>query len=492
MSVHTSKKQSYRFAKKSGILLLDLDETQAKVICNSKPDPKSMIELRRYLDVPIDIEQVDDNAFTEMVTKKYESESGVAMTVAEDIGEELGLGDLLGELPKTADLLESEDDAPIIRLLNALFSEAINLKSSDIHLEPFEDQFMIRLRIDGVLRNLLELPRVISTLVVSRIKVMAKLDIAEKRLPQDGRIALRIAGRNVDVRVSTIPTNHGERVVMRLLDKKTEKLMLGELGMCDDMLEKMRALILSPHGIILVTGPTGSGKTTTLYAALTQLNTADRNILTVEDPIEYDLAGVGQMQVNGKIEMTFAKGLRAMLRQDPDVVMVGEIRDLETAAIAVQASLTGHLVLSTLHTNTAAGAITRLRDMGVESFLLSSSLIGIIAQRLVRILCENCKESYQATAQECALLNADYQSPPTLHKAVGCDKCNDTGFSGRTGIYELLLIDDRLTQMIHEDEGEQDIVKYVRQHSPSIRQDGWQRVLQGDTTIDEVVRVTSA
>lgn len=486
------KKESYRFAKEYGILLMDMNNECAKVVCHSHPNPYGLIEFRRYIDLPIEVEMVDDNAFTEMLTKKFESESGVAMTVAEGIGEELGLSALLNELPKTADLLESEDDAPIIRLLNALFSEAINSQASDVHLEPFEDQFLIRLRIDGVLRNMLELPRAISTLVVSRIKVMAKLDIAEKRLPQDGRIALRIAGRNVDVRVSTIPTNHGERVVMRLLDKKTEKLMLTQLGMCDEMLKKMEKLITTPHGIILVTGPTGSGKTTTLYAALTQLNTADRNILTVEDPIEYDLEGIGQMQVNTKIEMSFAKGLRAMLRQDPDVVMVGEIRDLETAAIAVQASLTGHLVLSTLHTNSAAGAITRLRDMGVESFLLSSSLIGILAQRLVRVLCKHCKQAAKATPQECEILKQDPNADITLYHATGCKHCNDTGYNGRTGVYELVLIDETLTEHIHENIGEQEMVRHIRQSTPSIRDDGFQRVLAGDTTIDEVLRVTTA
>jgi general secretion pathway protein E len=330
----------------------------------------------------------------------------------------------------------------------------------------------------------------LSTLVTSRIKVMAKLDIAEKRLPQDGRIALRLGGRNVDVRVSTIPTNHGERVVLRLLDKKSESIDLTQLGMADDMLEKMRGLIEIPHGIILVTGPTGSGKTTTLYAMLTQLNIPDRNILTVEDPIEYDLEGIGQMQVNTKINMTFAKGLRAMLRQDPDVVMVGEIRDIETAAIAVQASLTGHLVLSTLHTNSAAGAITRLRDMGVESFLLSSSIIGLLAQRLVRILCATCKEQYEPSEQEAAVLQVPVGTTK-IYRAKGCKECNGTGYNGRTGIYELILIDDHLTRLIHEDASEQELVKYVRQSSPSIRADGCLRVLKGDTTLDEVIRVTS-
>jgi general secretion pathway protein E len=319
---------------------------------------------------------------------------------------------------------------------------------------------------------------------------MAKLDIAEKRLPQDGRITLRIAGRTIDVRVSTLPGSHGERVVMRLLDKKTARLDLKFLGMPPQILNLISQMISRPHGIILVTGPTGSGKSTTLYAALTILNDSKRNILTVEDPIEYYLPGIGQTQVNYKVDMTFARGLRAILRQDPDVVMVGEIRDLETARIAVQASLTGHLVLSTLHTNSAVGAITRLVDMGVEAFLLSSSLIGIVAQRLVRLLCENCKKAVQADPEECRILGIDSAAPPTIYHAVGCEKCSMTGYRGRTGVYEVILIDDTLRSMIHQGAGEQKIESYSRTLTPSIRQDGCRRVLSGETTLEEVLRVT--
>lgn len=324
-----------------------------------------------------------------------------------------------------------------------------------------------------------------------RIKVMAKLDIAEKRLPQDGRITLRIAGRAVDVRVSTMPTSHGERVVLRLLDKQTARLNLSHLGMEENSLKIMQKLIAMPHGIILVTGPTGSGKTTTLYAALTALNNNTRNILTVEDPIEFDLPGIGQTQVNYKVNMTFAKGLRAILRQDPDVVMIGEIRDLETAQIAVQASLTGHLVLSTLHTNSAIGAITRLDDMGIEPFLLSSSLIGVLAQRLVRILCKECKKSVPATAGECAILGVAENPPPMIFHPVGCSLCRNSGYSGRSGVYELIAIDDTLRSMIHDRQAEQNIKKYARQLFPSIRQDGYRRVLNGDTSLEEVLRVTN-
>jgi len=331
---------------------------------------------------------------------------------------------------------------------------------------------------------------VLAPLLVSRIKVMAKLDIAEKRLPQDGRISLRVAGRAVDVRVSTLPSGHGERVVLRLLDKQAGRLDLEHLGMAKETQQLVDRLISRPHGIILVTGPTGSGKTTTLYAALERLNNKRRNIMTVEDPIEYYLDGIGQTQVNTKVEMSFARGLRAILRQDPDVVMVGEIRDLETAEIAVQASLTGHLVFSTLHTNSAVGAVTRLRDMGVEPFLLSSSLLGVLAQRLVRVLCENCKEPYTATAADCAVIGVDADNPPTLYRAVGCSECNHLGYRGRTGIYELIEIDDDMRAAIHDGASEHALEAHARQYSASMRQDGWRRVLAGVTTVEEVVRVS--
>jgi general secretion pathway protein E len=345
--------------------------------------------------------------------------------------------------------------------------------------------------VDGVLREILEPPRILAPLIISRIKVMARLDIAEKRLPQDGRITLRIGGRAVDVRVSTMPTNHGERAVLRLLDKQSARLDLAELGMDPKTHELFVQLIKKPHGIILVTGPTGSGKTTTLYAGLIILNDRKRNILTVEDPIEYDLEGIGQTQVNNKIQMTFAKGLRAILRQDPDVVMVGEIRDLETAQIAIQASLTGHLVLSTLHTNSAIGAVTRLDDMGVEPFLLASSLAGLLAQRLMRLLCEACKKPMLATPSECALLGVAESSSPVIYHAVGCAACRQTGYSGRSGVYELIAVDENLRTMIHDRVPELQMRKYARTLYPSLRQDGFRRVLSGETSLEEILRVTS-
>jgi general secretion pathway protein E len=484
-------KLPFSFAKRYGVLITQVEDHSATVVYHSKPTIAILNELRRYLNVPIKLESVDEETFGKLLVKNYETDSSTAMQMAEDLGESMDLFDLIHELPKPEDLLEKQDDAPIIRLLNALLSEAIKESASDVHIETFEDRITIRFRVDGVLRDVLEPQRVLAPLIVSRIKIMAKLDIAEKRLPQDGRITLRIAGRAVDVRVSTMPTSHGERVVLRLLDKQTARLDLAQLGMEANSLQLMQKLIAIPHGIILVTGPTGSGKTTTLYAVLTTLNNNTRNILTVEDPIEFDLSGIGQTQVNYKVEMTFAKGLRAILRQDPDVVMVGEIRDLETAQIAIQASLTGHLVLSTLHTNSAIGAITRLDDMGIEPFLLSSSLIGVLAQRLMRLLCRECKKPMLATAGECAIMGIPVNEAPTIYHPAGCSRCRYSGFSGRSGVYELIAIDDTLRTMIHDRASEQNMKKYARTLYPSIRQDGYRRVLAGDTSLEEIIRVTS-
>lgn len=481
----------FSFAKRYGVLVTGIEDNVAKIIYRGKPNISIINELRRHLNMPLRLEAVDDEIFGKLLIKSYETDSSTAMQMAEDMGESMDLFDLIHELPKPEDLLEKQDDAPIIRLLNALLSEAIKEGASDVHIETFEDRIMIRFRVDGVLREVLAPQRVLAPLIVSRIKVMSKLDIAEKRLPQDGRITLRIAGRAVDVRVSTMPTSHGERVVLRLLDKQNARLDMAQLGMESNSLNIMQKLIALPHGIILVTGPTGSGKTTTLYAALTSLNTHVRNILTVEDPIEFDLPGIGQTQVNYKVNMTFAKGLRAILRQDPDVVMIGEIRDLETAQIAVQASLTGHLVLSTLHTNSAIGAITRLDDMGIEPFLLSSSLVGVLAQRLVRLLCKNCKKPMTATSGECTIMGVSDNPAPTIYHAVGCSLCRNTGYSGRSGVYELIAIDDNLRAMIHDRQSEQNLKKYARKLYPSIRQDGYRRVLAGDTSLEEVLRVTN-
>ncbi len=479
----------FAFAKRHGVLITDFVGNRVEVVCREGVKPASLAETRRFAGCPVLVRQVDSDTFDGMLQEAYEGRSASAMQM-EGLDEDLDLFEVAQQLPEPADLLESDDDAPIIRLINAVLTEAVKQNASDIHIEPFENRLVVRFRVDGVMREVLQYRRAIAPLIVSRIKVMSKLDIAEKRLPQDGRISLRIAGRAVDVRVSTLPAGHGERVVMRLLDKQAGRLDLENLGMDSHSQQVMDELIHKPHGIILVTGPTGSGKTTTLYAALERINDNSRNIMTVEDPIEYYIDGIGQTQVNTKVEMTFARGLRAILRQDPDVVMVGEIRDLETAEIAVQASLTGHLVLSTLHTNTAVGAVTRMRDMGVEPFLLSSSLIGVLAQRLVRVLCKDCKEPYAASPRELEVLNLAPDSHTTLYHYKGCDQCNQSGFSGRTGIYELVALDDELRGMIHDGASEQQMERHARQSSPGIRDDGRRKVLAGITTVEEVLRVS--
>ncbi|MDP5135144.1 type II secretion system ATPase GspE [Rheinheimera baltica] len=479
----------FGFAKRHGVLLQQQSHGWQLYI-HTATAPAAVLEVRRMLAEPFQIARLSAVEFEAMLEASYQRDSSEAQQLMEDIGNEVNLASLADDIQESEDLLENEDDAPIIKLINAMLGEAIKLGASDIHVETFEKALIVRFRVDGILREVLRPNRRLSSLLVSRIKVMAKLDIAEKRVPQDGRISLRIAGRAVDVRVSTMPSSHGERVVLRLLDKNNSHLNLVDLGMTGSVQEAFSQLILKPHGIILVTGPTGSGKSTTLYAGLTEINTKDRNILTVEDPIEYELEGIGQTQVNTKVSMTFARGLRAILRQDPDVVMVGEIRDLETAQIAVQASLTGHLVLSTLHTNTAAGAITRLEDMGVEAFLLSSSLLGVLAQRLVRTLCPHCKASHEPDKEERNLLGVAKKEGVIIYRAIGCEHCNQTGYRGRTGIHELLMVDEHIRELIHNGKGEQAIEKYVRQHSPSIRSDGFSKVLNGETTLEEVLRVT--
>lgn len=480
----------FAFAKRNGVLVKDKQDDEAVVVCRPGVSHLVVAELRRHLGMPVRLEVISPDEFDAQLQQAYEDGSGAAMQMMDDLDEDADLFSVANQMPEPEDLLESEDDAPIIRLINALLTQAIKENASDIHIEPFETKLTVRFRVDGVLREVLSPRRVLAPLIVSRIKVMAKLDIAEKRLPQDGRISLLVAGRAVDVRVSTIPTGQGERVVLRLLDKQAGRLDLEHLGMRHDALQIMKRIIQRPHGIILVTGPTGSGKTTTLYAALTSINNKKRNIMTVEDPVEYHLDGVSQTNVNTKVDMSFARGLRAILRQDPDVVMVGEIRDLETAEIAVQASLTGHLVLSTLHTNSAVGSVTRLRDMGVEPFLLSSSLLGVIAQRLVRRLCNDCKEPYEAGEVECERFGFDKNKPPTLYHAKGCPKCNYQGFRGRSGIYEMVEIDDKLRTMIHDGSGEHEIEAYARTKTPSIRQDGIDMVVAGITSVEEVLRVT--
>lgn len=480
----------FMFAKRHGVLL-DSSDGQSKVIHAPNVTLAAIAEVGRFMDSSTPFEEVEQEEFDRALALSYQNDTSESMQMVEGMGDEMDLASLADLVPETEDLMEQEDDAPIIRLINALLTEAIRENASDIHIETFERRLIVRMRVDGVLREVVQPKRELAPLLVSRIKVMAKLDIAEKRVPQDGRIALRVAGREVDVRVSTMPSSYGERVVLRLLDKQAGRLNLTHLGMEARDHALMQKIIHEPHGIILVTGPTGSGKTTTLYAALTELNDHSRNILTVEDPVEYQLEGIGQTQVNTKVEMSFARGLRAILRQDPDVVMIGEIRDLETAEIAVQASLTGHLVLSTLHTNTAVGSVVRLQDMGIEPFLLSSSLIGLLAQRLVRVLCDDCKEPYKADAKECEKFAWDAANPPTLYHPKGCKKCNQLGYRGRTGIYELVAVDDKMRALIHNGAAEHELEQYARQRGSGIRHDGARQILSGRTSVEEVLRVTT-
>lgn len=481
----------YSFAKRHGVLLR-YEGDQVFIVRRQDTAQIAIQEARRYLGRTAQHQLCNETEFNHMLSSSYAGETGESQQVAAGLEDHPDLLSLADQIPETEDLMDQEDDAPIVRLINALLSEAIRVGASDIHIEAFEKKLSVRLRVDGQLREIVQPRRELAPLLVSRIKVMAKLDIAEKRIPQDGRISLRLAGREVDVRVSTLPSSHGERVVMRLLDKQAGRLNMTHLGLMKPDYDRLTQLVHRPHGIILVTGPTGSGKTTTLYAALSDLNDGSKNILTAEDPIEYQLEGIGQTQVNTKVDMTFARALKAMLRQDPDVVMVGEIRDLETAEIAVQASLTGHLVLSTLHTNTAIGAVTRLKDMGIEPFLLSSSLIGVIAQRLVRTLCSHCH-----TWREADDFEKDVFKPVSLETNLklpvpnGCDFCSHTGFTGRTAIYEIVPIDEQMRRLIHGNAAEYELEEYARKDAGSIRDDGLRKVLAGKTTMEEVLRVTN-
>ena len=480
----------FAFARRFGVVVIrGTAEDYLTAACKRQPTLATLAEIKRVTRKRLVVRIVSDAEFEGLLTSIYMRDASEAKQMVADIGEHLDLASLADSVPETEDLLDEQEDAPIVRLINALLAEAIREGASDVHIETFEKLLQVRFRVDGVMREVVHPKRALAPLLVSRIKVMAKLDIAEKRVPQDGRIPLRIGGREVDVRVSTLPTGNGERVVLRLLDKQAGALELPNLGMDAGTLERLRSVVASPHGIFLVTGPTGSGKTTTLYAAMGELNRDSVNVLTIENPVEYSIAGIGQTQVNEKAGMTFARGLRAILRQDPDVVMVGEIRDLETAQTAVQASLTGHLVMSTVHTNTAIGAVTRLVDMGVEPFLIASSVIGVLAQRLVRVLCPACKIVAEPSALERRFLGDDAGNSP-IFRANGCDECGRSGFKGRTGIYELVTVDDRLRTMIHDQASEQELTRYVRKASPGIADDGRAKVLAGITSVPEVMRVS--
>jgi len=434
----------------------------------------ALSEVLRLYDIDA-LEREASASLAQRIATAYAGSESSAATVIGEVESAVDLSRMMQELPAIEDLLEASNDAPIIRMLNALLTQAAKDGASDIHIEPYERSSSVRFRVDGTLREVVQPNKALHAALISRLKIMAELDIAERRLPQDGRISLRIGGRAVDVRVSTLPSAHGERAVLRLLDKGESKFTLESLGMSGDTLAKFDKLVQQPHGIVLVTGPTGSGKTTTLYASLGRIDTGTTNVLTVEDPVEYELAGIGQTQVNPKIDLTFAKALRAILRQDPDVIMIGEIRDYETAQIAIQASLTGHLVLATVHTNDAPSTVTRMIDMGVEPFLLSSSLIGVLAQRLVRKLCPNCKK-----------VDARGRYHP-----VGCAQCGNTGYKGRTGVYELMAIDDKLRALIHGRAAESQLFVAAEANGlRSMREDGERLIVEGITSPEEVMRVT--
>ena len=483
-----TKPLSLAYAERHGVLF-EHNRQGMVLLCRPDTPLRVLHEAQRRAGHYCQIQRLSAEVFAQRLQTQQDTSANQAITSIDEIGDEVTLDfdRLIGELDdQPEDLLDDSEDAPIIRLLNALFTRALQYNASDLHIEQYEDYLRVRMRVDGELQQILRNKRSLAPLLISRIKVMAKLDIAEKRLPQDGRIALRLGQRQVDVRVSTMPSGMGERAVLRLLDKSAGRLDLQDLGMPEQAAQTLDQIIRKPHGMLLVTGPTGSGKTTTLYAALTRLNDHKRNIMTVEDPIEYDLEGINQTQMNAKIGMTFAHGLRAILRQDPDVVMVGEIRDIETSDIAIQASLTGHMVFSTLHTNTAIGAITRLRDMGVEPFLLASSVSGMLAQRLVRQLCD-CAGRYQPDQAESERLEV---APTTLlSRPKGCKACHQTGYAGRIGVYELIPMDDTLRGLIHSEASEEAMLAHVRQHSRSLVESAMDLVRQRKTSYEEVLRV---
>ena len=483
----------YAFARRHGVVIVSgkpdgEDDGRLSVALRDGADPRVLVEVRRHLARSFDVSIVDAPSFEKHLSDHYAMDgSAAAMAGSLAMGGD-DLDFIAGDLPTAEDLLDSGDDAPAIRLINGIIAEAARQGVSDIHIEPYETGLVVRMRMDGVLTETLRMPPHVAPVVVSRVKVMARLDIAERRVPQDGRIGLTLGGKMLDVRVSTLPSRAGERVVLRILDKENAGISMDVLGLTGIADSVLRSALREPNGIILVTGPTGSGKTTTLYAGLRQLNDGSRNILTVEDPVEYAIEGVGQTQVNAKVGLTFAAGLRAILRQDPDVVMVGEIRDRETAEIAVQASLTGHLVLSTVHTNDAVGAITRMRDMKVEPFLLASTLRAVIAQRLVRRLCPDCREQVPADKSVSALLGVDEGT--IICRPHGCESCNHSGYKGRIGVFEAIRIDDTIRRMINEGGDESLIARHAFLNAPNLVSAARALVLGGETSAEEAIRIS--
>ena len=481
---------TYVFARNAGVITSVLDG-QPTLVRRADTTLEACLEARRIAGCYLAIKEVGASEFEKLMGQIYAS-GNLSETAESALDSPEDLSALADNLPRTSDLLDSDDDAPIIKLINGILQEAIKTRASDIHIEPYESRLAVRFRIDGALRDMLSLSARLSSTLASRVKVMAQLDIAKKRTPQDGRFSLNLGERAVDVRVSTLPSQYGERVVMRILEKTSNLLNLSDLGMASEEMKAFETALQRPNGIILVTGPTGSGKTTTLYAAISGLNDGSRNILSVEDPVEYALDGIGQTQVNTQVGMSFAAGLRAILRQDPDVVMVGEIRDPETAEIAVQAALTGHLVLSTVHTNSAVGAITRLRDMGVEPFLLASTVTSIVAQRLVRRLCPDCKEPYTPTQRELSDLGTPKTRDTPFYHAKGCENCRGIGYRGRIGLYEVVEMDDPMRAMIHENASEAEMSAHAFRKRQTLLQSGAALVSSGHTSAEDVLRVCRA
>jgi general secretion pathway protein E len=488
------KKVPIHFARRYRVLPLKVDEGAIVVATTDPLETAALDDMRLLLGMPVKSVLTSAMSLMSCLNRAYDevaSPTG-AEQVMEDIAASENLDKIAHELDEPQDLLDATDEAPIIRLVNSVLFQAVRQRASDIHFESFERGLVIRYRIDGVLYPILTPPKHLQSSIIARLKIMAGLNIAEKRLPQDGRFAIRTAGKDVDLRVSVLPTSHGERVVLRLLEKENRLLNLSEMGFSPDRLHTIQQLIRLTHGILLVTGPTGSGKTTTLYAALSEINAPDKNIITVEDPVEYQILGIGQMQVNPKINLTFAAGLRSILRQDPDVIMIGEIRDRETAEIAIHASLTGHLVFSTLHTNDAASAATRLIDMGIEPFLVASSVVAVLAQRLIRKVCPDCKQSYQPDDEELIRLGVvPGKSKPTFYRGTGCPACTQTGYRGRTGIHELLVLDDEIRRLI----GNKADAAAIRQSAVSrgmvlLKEEAAEKIFAGITTTEEVMRMT--
>ncbi|WP_283639115.1 GspE/PulE family protein [Marinovum algicola] len=476
----------YGFARRHGVILLDTDDGAPECAHLAKAPLSALLEAQRCANRAIAFRQIDATAFDTALSGLYSNSATQAAQIAAE--DDTDLTALAETAASVDDLLDQKDDAPVVRLINALLLEAVKENASDVHIELEETRLVVRLRIDGTLREVLEPRRALAPLLTSRLKIMGKLDIAEKRLPQDGRVSLKVGGYALDVRISTLPSQYGERVVLRLLDRGQTRLGIPALGLSEDDRARFERMLSSPEGLVLVTGPTGSGKTTTLYAALSHLNDRARNILTVEDPIEYAMDGVGQMQVEAKTGLTFARGLRALLRQDPDVIMVGEIRDAETAKIAVESAMTGHLVLSTLHTNTAVGAVSRLLDMGVERYLLAPMLRGLVAQRLVRRLCPDCREPRPLSARDAALLGHAMREGAPAYHAPGCDACSQEGYRGRLPIYEVVEGTTTLEQMIHDGASEADLIAEARRASTSILDDGIAKIKAGLTSAEDVAR----